>query len=233
VTESDRRKAERLHLDPPAAGFIDDMPLVVLEVGLLGARIEHESPLLPNSVVALRFDWEEEQIEITSRVIRSDIQSLLSSVRGTMVCHSGLEFIDSTTSATTVLRQLISAQVTRRLERLKANARGDGPEPVTAEMIRDIPFVSHKPHIGGKGSDSVYLTFRFDPTGEWICNRAVRPKQPLDGFTVPATLGEREIAMLKAAYEKTTPEGRNRLRICAELSVTEGETVPPHRLIDS
>jgi len=73
----------------------------------------------------------------------------------------------------------------------------------------------------------IYLCCRLDSSGQWHRAEVLKPKQPPDGFTVAADYGEAEIAMLCESYEQGDGEARRMIRLCAEMSLTAGEDVPP------
>ena len=111
----DRRRAERLLLTPPLAGRIHGRDVSIHEIGLLGSRVEHESPMVGGSSEQLTLIWEGEELVIDCTVARSE-QLLVSS--GTQRFVSGLSFKFGENSGK--LQRVIESLGTREeVERLK------------------------------------------------------------------------------------------------------------------
>ena len=216
-----RRRAERLKLTEPLHGQVEDGPAVaVIEVGLLGAKIEHVDTLMSGAEITLWFEWDEESLVFPGRVARSELQPLLSESRGETIYHSGVEFADADDRSSNLLRKLIADRVTRILEELKANARGGG------SLLRDVPFLRSS-RTTAKEDPQGFLSCRLDAQGQWHRSEVLKPRQPTDGFTVPLNYSEKDLEMLCQTYEDSDEAGRQMIRVCAELSISEGETVPP------
>ena len=55
-------------------------------------------------------------------------------------------------------------------------------------------------------------------SGEWSSHRSLLPDQPLEGFTIPASEPDEQVAMLCGTYEAGDTEARRLTRMLAELS---------------
>lgn len=202
----------------------DGNPAIVLEIGLLGALLEHTARVAVGRDGRLTFVWDEEEISIASRVAHSDVSVARTEASGETTYLSGLEFTASADSDSAPLKRMISFHVTRSIARMKANARGSTKPMDGAEAVLATPA----PFLGAPDDiRRIYLSCRLDASGKWHRAEVLKPKQPPDGFTVPASYAEDEIAMLCESYEQGDDEARRMIRICAEMSLASGEDVPP------
>jgi len=85
MLDQDRRRAERLLLPLPIAAHVAERPVRIIDIGILGTRIEHDEPLMVGPHT-LRFNWDGDEITIDCTVIRSEAAA--SSFQ------SGLQFND-------------------------------------------------------------------------------------------------------------------------------------------
>jgi sigma-B regulation protein RsbU (phosphoserine phosphatase) len=85
MLDQDRRRAERLLLPSPIAGRLSEREVRIVDIGIMGTRIEHDEPLLVGPHT-LRFDWDGEEITVDCTVLRSE--------RSESAFRSGLQFSD-------------------------------------------------------------------------------------------------------------------------------------------
>jgi sigma-B regulation protein RsbU (phosphoserine phosphatase) len=85
MLDEDRRRAERLLLPAPIPARVAESVVRIVDIGILGTRIEHEEPLVAGPHT-LQFDWDGEQIEVDCTIVRSE--------RSETVFQSGLQFGD-------------------------------------------------------------------------------------------------------------------------------------------
>lgn len=215
--ETNRRRAERVLLEEPLSATLGETPVEVTEIGLVGAKLVHDISLRIGPPF-LSYYWRGNEITIECRVIRTE--------RAMGGRHfTGVEFVQTGDVSGRLIRELIAASVSRAMERLKANSRGERPEA--------IPFLSD---IGlrddaQRSTTESFRTFELSPAGEWTEHVSSAPIQPLNGFTVLPALSDDEIAKLKSTYFEGDPETRRLIRLFAEMSLTEDDrAVPPQRL---
>lgn len=72
VSNHDRRRTERLQLEPPIYATIGGAPVAVREIGLFGSRIESEIPLVGDGRKTLTLVWEGEEIAVDCSVAHSE-----------------------------------------------------------------------------------------------------------------------------------------------------------------
>lgn len=212
---SDRRRVERVALPEPLEGRLGELAVSVIEIGLLGARIESAEfgdATLPN-FMPLRFFWGGEKLEFDARLAHRDA---FHGEYGETVHRIGLEFIKAHGESNRLVRELVTLHVMRMLAEAKANALGKSEAAQSTPFLATSFFSDPEPEKPRR-----YLTFRFSPTGEWRRSTNEIPSQPLDGFTVSADMSENDIAELQRQYEASDPASRRLIRALAETSIAD------------
>jgi hypothetical protein len=234
---------QRVHLSLPVTGRFGSTQVVVVDISVLGARIEHHVPLgTPTGGDAnLAFVWEDEEISVDCRVVRSRLERFSVGADGLTVYHSGLEFLDPKQEARDKLKGIIGRFIARALEEQKANARGVVPTSVEKMPIfRHGQLTENRSDVAEAiGSSSLptarvakeagYICLQLEKNRNWKKKRTHDPGQPTEGFTVSASEDQAQIQMLCEAYEKSDPDGRKMIQLFAQLSIIEGEGIPPGR----
>jgi hypothetical protein len=202
----ERREFQRLRLDSPVAGVFGAAAVTLVEIGILGGRIEHESPF-EGHYGDLRFDFDGRNIEMRCEVVRT------SGTPGGLV--SGLRFLSAAGESGDHLRHMLAHLVAAVLEhkydssatRLKILRTIDGDRTV-------------------RGTDAHFMSYRYEE-GAWRRRRVFLPEQPALGFTVARGEDVDEMQRLCAVYESSDDEGRRLIRLFAELSVSDALQIPP------
>lgn len=229
MSDDDRRRLERIHLAEPIPARVGDLDVRVLDIGLLGARVQHERPLEVGTTSTIEFSHEGNRVFAGCRVVRCDFQPILSEARGERVYFSGIEFESSDEEAGRALKRLIADHITRALEAQRANAKG-----AIAELAENVPFLRDSGARGKvrRSQPASYVCCRLGSDGVWKKAILSRPTQPHDGFTVRLGETEDEIDRLCRAYKEAGPELRKLIRLCAEMSAVEDEeTLPPQNFL--
>ena len=202
----ERREFQRLRLDSRVPGHLGSIPVTLVEIGILGARVEHESPL-DDQYGNLRFEHNGRTIEMRCEAVRT------TGSEGHYV--SGLRFLsaigDSGDSLRGMLAQLVAYVLEQKYDssatRLKILRSIDGDKTV-------------------RGTDAHFLSYRYED-GSWLRRRVFLPEQPALGFTVARGEDADEMQRLCAVYEASDDEGRRLIRMFAELSVSDALQIPP------
>jgi sigma-B regulation protein RsbU (phosphoserine phosphatase) len=71
MLDHERRRAERHTLSSPIPGNLAERSVRIVDIGLLGTRIEHDEPLSAGQHT-LRFDWDGQEIEVGCTIIHSE-----------------------------------------------------------------------------------------------------------------------------------------------------------------
>ena len=202
----ERREFQRLRLDSPVPGHLGTTPVTLVEIGILGARVEHEAAL-GEQYATLRFEHDGHAIEMRCEAVRT------SGSEGRYV--SGLRFLSAIGESGDHLRSMLAQLVAYVLEqkydssatRLKILRSIDGDKTV-------------------RGTDAHFLSYRYEG-GSWRRRRVFLPEQPAIGFTVARGEDADEMQRLCAVYEASDDEGRRLIRMFAELSVSDALQIPP------
>src|SRR4051812_2620522 len=85
MLDQDRRRADRLLLPSPIAGRVADHDVRIVDIGILGTRIEHDEPLMAGPHT-LHFDWDGEAIAVDCTLLRTESSEA--------TFRSGMQFSD-------------------------------------------------------------------------------------------------------------------------------------------
>ncbi|HXG58694.1 MAG TPA: PilZ domain-containing protein [Thermoanaerobaculia bacterium] len=196
-----KRNAERLPLPVPFEATAGTLPVRVVEISLIGCRIEHEERLPIGGALQLRFTWRGKEIVVPARVARMEVRAL--SAKGAKY-ESGLKFASNTGEAPAVLQSLVSSYVE------------ESPKPVPDPFVR-APFLRY--------DDEEELSRPYVECsligGKWHRRYVSRPKQPVEGFTTIIPSDEKELDLLCRTYEMADPETRRLIRLSLELAMTK------------
>jgi hypothetical protein len=230
------RRVQRIHLARPLMARLGATQVVLVDVSMLGARIEHHTPLSTGQEARLIFQWEEEAISVDCRIVRSRLERFSVGADGLTVYHSGLEFLNAPAGMKAALKKMIERFITRALDEQKLNARG-----VLPTTIENMPIFRYgqltanqaqvAEEVGGSSlptarmaKETGYICFQLE-NRNWRKKRTHDPGQPAEGFTVSAHEDQAQIELLCQAYEKSDSDGRKMIQLFAQLSIAEGEGV--------
>jgi hypothetical protein len=204
----DRRIFQRLRLPRPILGTLDGQNTLILDLGVIGAFVEHFGVTTPKTRSRLQFLWKGEQIEIDCEVARTEV---VRRAGPNALSHTGLRFIEAIGTSEERLHDLIASFVGKLLAAQKANADGVPHEDNELKLV----------DIGGARRVRVHglVRYRLRPDGTWMRAMTSDRHQPADGFTVAAYEYESDLEALCLAYEIADEEGRAMIRLVSELSV--------------
>ncbi|HEX3578927.1 MAG TPA: hypothetical protein VHY33_10225 [Thermoanaerobaculia bacterium] len=209
----DRRIFQRLRLPRPILGTLDGQNTLILDLGVIGAFVEHFGVTTPRTRSRLHFQWMGEPIEIICDVARTEV---VRRSGASALSHTGLRFVEAVGRSEETLHDLIASFVGKMLAAQKANADGVAREGDDLKLI----------DIGGARRVRMQglVRYRLQPDGTWLRALTGDRRQPPDGFTVAAYEYESDLEALCLAYEIADEEGRAMIRLVSELSVN---TVDP------
>ncbi len=197
----ERREFQRLRLDSPTAGTFGSQDVQVVEIGILGARIEHSAPL-ESERGDLRFTFGGSLIHMRCEVVRND---------GDI---SGVRFLAAVGESGDNLRDMLAQLVVRALET---------QHDASATRLR-IRTVDGDKTV--RGVDASFLSYQWE-NGAWKKRPVLLPEQPQMGFTVARGEDAEEMQRLCEVFEASDEEGRRLIRLFAELSVSDVLQIPP------
>src|SRR5258708_26927086 len=105
------RRVQRIHLAQPIVARLGAAKVVLVDVSVLGARVEHHTPLIAGSHSRLSFAWEGEEVAADCRIVRSRLERFSVGADGLTVYHSGVEFESLDAHSTATLTRMIGGPI--------------------------------------------------------------------------------------------------------------------------
>src|ERR1700736_3056599 len=105
MSDEQRRYAERITLKEPIVAMISDMEARIVEISLIGGRIEHVGRLSMNSSVTLQFRWQGESVKLKAKIARTEMRT----IGGKMGYSSGVDFAKSAAEAPVILQRIVAS----------------------------------------------------------------------------------------------------------------------------
>lgn len=202
----ERREFQRLRVEPPIPARFADAAVMLIEIGVLGARIRHHGALARNED-ELRFTFDGGEIALQCVIVRTTPQEDES---GTF--ESGIRFRAAVGDSGDRLRAMLAALVAAALDARRSGTLDDAAVVDGDKTIR--------------GSAAAYVSYRLD-SGIWKKRAVFLPEQPATGFTVARSVDAEEVQRLQRVYQGSDDEGRRLIRLFAELSISEAMQIPP------
>lgn len=207
--------AQRLAVPKPVSATYGGFAVRILEIGLTGCQIEHAERIPPKSRFALRFKWRGAPAGVDAAVIRSEMRS----AGGKPVYVSSLEFCKSPDDAPAVVRQIVTWLAKATSPGQLAAPEPEKSAPAPAEPV-PAAAASANPEDEIEAISADYLQCTFTG-GEWMRMYVSDPKQPPDGFTIPAPSNDAEADVLCRAYERADPKKRQAMRASFEAAMKQ------------
>jgi len=212
----ERRKYQRVVLTRPLPGRMGGARVYVLDASLIGLRVAHQGTAPPaGSPCRIEFEWEGRFIELDCEVRRNALHKLAKEKSEKSIYHAGLSIVGAIGDSDAALRAMVASIVARALDEQKANARG-------------VPAEAAQCFQTGKGTD--YLRCEL-VSGTWRRTETNRAEQPPNGFTVSAEESRDHVQMLCDTFSNADDDGRQLIRMMAELSISKAEGVPTRRYV--
>jgi hypothetical protein len=194
-----QRQNPRVILREPRRGRFGDDAVLVLEMGLGGAKFEHSHRLdvgraAPFACGPLT----------TSATVR---HSVLLPAKTGVVYQTGVEFTEAGEQERTLLLELLVHEAERQVSEWEANLQGQTPR---------------RPHRSVRKSEVAlrFLCLRYAQLG-WIRTITADPNQPIDGITILESTPDEEVALLRKSYERAGEDEREFMRQVAMLAILE------------
>jgi hypothetical protein len=229
------RRVERVHLAQPLVARLGSTQVILVDLSVLGARVEHHVPLIAGAYSQLTFRWEDMTLAIDCRIVRSRLERFSAGADGMTIYHSGLEFESVPAETRTRVKQMLAGFIMRALEEQKLNARGVLPEHDVSRMPifrYGGQLTANDKHLEGSAlmpmsrvvKETGYICYGFENT-TWRRKRTHDPGQPMEGFTISANEDHAQVELLCEAYRKSDRDGRRLIQLCAQLSLMEDDGV--------
>ena len=227
-TTEQQRNAERIPLKEPIEATIDSAEASVIELSLIGAKVEHFNRLAMNSIATVQFKWKGQTLRLKGKVARTEMRS----VRGKAGYMSGITFATSAEEGPQELRWMMGTL----LEPIPHEPEPPPPPPPkpTPPPQPSVPYIpSTTPAPFLQQIDEIEDFEEIEPAAEmlpyvscvweeeeWIKTRTSDPKQPLSGFTMLAPETDEEVDDFCRTYEMADIETQRMIRLSFELSIT-------------
>lgn len=231
------RRVQRVHLAQPLIARLGAAQVVLVDLSVLGARVEHHTPLAAGAHTRLGFEWEDRSILLPCRIVRSRLERFSAGGDGLTVYHSGLEFHRVDDESKALLKEMIGIFISRALEEQKLNARGVMPQhdvnrmPIFragGQLTANLKDKDVRPSLlpsARIAKETGYVCYHLENERQWRCKRTHDPGQPLEGFTISATEEHSQVELLCDAYQRSDGDGRRMIQLFAQLSIVDGEGV--------
>jgi len=238
-----QRNAERIPLPQPIEATIESADAQVVELSLIGAKVEHFNRLSMNSSATVQFAWKGKTIKLKGKVARTEMRS----IRGKMGYMSGVTFANKLEEAPKELRWIMSTFV----EQIEPEAELEPPPPppppkpaappprpatapkaaapapakrVVTPPPMPAPFLTSDDdveEIDAGAEVPPYVRCVFLEDGGWETTRTDDAKQPISGFTMLAPDTDLEIDDFCRTYEMADPETQRMIRLSFELGIAQ------------
>ena len=194
-----QRQTPRVILRNPRRGFFGEDEVLVLEMGLGGAKFEHGG----------RFDvGRVDTFQCGPLTAAGTVRhSVLLPAKTGVVYQSGIAFVDLGERERELLLELLVHEAEQQVQEWEANVRGDAP-PRHAKPRRHSAVATR------------FLCLRYTHAG-WLRAITADPNQPLDGITIAETTPDEEVAILRRSYERSDDDTREFMRQVAMLAILE------------
>jgi hypothetical protein len=193
------RQTPRVILRRARPGRFDEMEVLVVEMGIGGAKFEHSQRLDVGRTGAFSCS----PLSVPA-VVRHSV--VLPTPTG-FVYHSGVAFTRVTPAEKDLLLELLVHEAREQVVEWESNLAGDTPLPQRGTV----------PHSAVAPS---FISFRLLPSG-WQRAVTIDPNQLLDGVTIVEETPAEEVEMLLRTYEAADQPVRELIRRIAMLAILE------------
>lgn len=194
-----QRSTPRVVLRSPRRGQFGEDEVLVLEMGLGGAKFEHSG----------RFDVGRTALFSCGPLSTEGVMrhSVLLPARTGVVYQSGLSFLALGPREHELLLDLLVHEAREQVTEWEANVRGEALPP-PKKPARQSAVATR------------FISLRYPHTG-WTRTITADPNQPLDGIAIVEGTPEEEIVTLRRDYERADEQTRELMRAVATVAILE------------
>lgn len=199
--------------------------VVLIDLSLKGAGIQHPNQIPPGTRSTLRFRLEREYHELTCEISRSKLHLIRQGSKTLQIYRSGLKFVGIDEQVDTI-KEALRKRVQRAIARQQADAFAN------AEAMNGIDESSGAIPLAALATwmeTRPYVRCVLERNGKWKSEKVDTPEQPVNGFTVSSDEGEKEIDLLRRAFEKANEDQRRLIRVFAQITLAEPSDEPRGR----
>jgi PilZ domain len=125
VSDDQQRAAERIPLENPIEVTLNDVQGRIVEISLIGCRVEHAGRVNMGSTVTMQFRWMGETIKLKAKVTRTEMRP----IAGKPGYVSALELAGSLIESPPPLRRLVAGLIEKKARESQVPAAPE-PDPV-------------------------------------------------------------------------------------------------------
>jgi hypothetical protein len=235
MPDEQRRYAERITLKEPIVAMISDMEARIVEISLIGGRIEHVGRLSMNSAVTLQFRWQGESVKLKAKIARTEMRT----IGGKMGYSSGVDFAKSAAEAPVILQRIVASFIEPEsiplpepaapppktaAPKAKPPAAAPAPakrQPISTEPAPFLPDIDDEVEEISEASEVLPYVECAWVEEQWVKRRTREPKQPRQGFTMLAPDSDEEIDEFCKTFEVADPETQRMIRLSFELAIAK------------
>lgn len=221
--EKARRSLGRVSFRMPRPARFATHEVILVDLSVRGAGIRHHVKIAPGTKGLLRFRLERVYHQVECQLSRSRLELVRQGDKTLQIYRSALRFEalgneDEEETALGTIRDALRKRVERAIRRQQADAFAD-PELMsgTEESSGAIPVDLLASWMESRN----FVRCTLDKDRRWKCERVDNAEQPLNGFTISAEEGEREIALLQKTWERADQDQRQLIRIFAQIALTD------------
>ena len=194
-----QRQSPRVILRNPRHGLFGEDEVLVLEMGLGGAKFEHSG----------RFDvGRADTFTCGPLTTAGQVRhSVLLPAKTGVIYHSGIAFTNLGERERDLLLELLVHEAEQQVHEWESNLRGEAP-------------ARHAKPRRQSAVTTRFLCLRYTNQG-WIRTITADPNQPVDGITIVEGTPDEEMAILRRSYERADTETREFMRQVAMLTILE------------
>ena len=201
-----QRGFQRLRLAKPILGMLNSDNVLLLDIGMSGALIEHHGLLDIHNPVRLLFRWKNEDVEFQGEALASEI------IRGdgpSSISHTELAFLKPVGNSERALGDMMATLIGEVLVAQRLNASGERTD--RGDFLSTLGAARRSRSRG-------YVTYRLDAQGNWTRSSTRSPQQPENGFTVAQYEDDEDLRVLCRAWDIGDDEARQLIHLLAEMS---------------
>ena len=193
----DNRQTPRVLLRRPIEGTFDKVPVLILELGLGGAKIELSERMEIGRLGVIASSSLATQGKVCHSI-------LLPATDG-MVYQTGIAFTSLDWAQRERLLALLFEEAQEQVNEWESNLAGVKWRPSSGKVSAVAPR---------------FHTVRLTPQG-WVENVTTDPNQPVDGVSVVADTPEEDLRILRRTYERADAPTRELMRRLATVAILE------------
>jgi hypothetical protein len=208
MTLPDRRDASRQRVPPDLVAEIEGVPVRVLDLTMIGARVEHQGRFLLTAP-QLHITWKGASAAARVQVVRSEI---VGRTAAGLVYRTGLRIMSMEEAAESLIAAILADPDATPVETAPVPP-SKPPEPPSLDdtWVRQVQFLREEIE-----DDLPYAQYRLQASG-WRKEYVAEPAQPADGFTIKR--GRDDFHELQRAFEAADPDTRAMMRVALQTEL--------------